>query len=441
MTGMSSRRSYFRTMDAYAPVRILGPMAHSALTPVFVGLRTGLHVLFAALAVVVVARAVLIPSDLSVAILVLSGVMIATYGLGGLLTRRRPGRRQPLRVGWLAVLTLEWVVLMWWTPDAAYLVFPLFFLFLHLLGAAWGSLTIIVSTAFSIVVLGVHDGWTVGGIVGPAVGAGVALLIGLGYQALAREAAQREQLMAELISTRDQLAASERESGILAERARLAREIHDTVAQGLSSIQLLLHAAERADPTGPAIDHLRLARETAGANLADARRFIRELTPPELDDRRLGGALRRLALTQWASQGLTVTVRVSDAVELPMHLQTALLRIAQGAIANVIQHAEATTATITLASSRDELRFTIADDGVGFDSSRVGVSQDAGARSDSFGLRATGERVTQLGGALTIDTAPGRGTVLTVDLAVDLGLGHGLDQLLDGLDHGVEEAR
>ncbi|TFV95372.1 sensor histidine kinase [Leifsonia flava] len=389
-------------------------MAHNPLTPVFAGLRAGLHVLFVALVVLVIARAVLVPTDSSGAVIALSVVLLVTYVFGAVLAGGIRSRGRMPRLLWLALLSAEWIVLLWLTPDAAYIVFPLFFLYLHLLGRWLGSVAIVLSTLVAIVALGVHGGWSVGGVVGPLVGAGVALLIGLGYQALAREAQQREALMAELIATRDQLAMTEHESGVLAERARLAREIHDTVAQGLSSIQMLLHAAEQADPDRPGVEHIRLARETAAANLADTRRFIRELSPPELDDQGLGGALRRLAATQW--QPLEVTVRVSDAVTLPMHLQTALLRIAQGAIANVIQHADARTATIELTVDGGVLRFTIVDDGSGFDISQTDA--DSGATSDSFGLRATRERVQQLGGTLEIDSALGRGTTLAIELAL-----------------------
>jgi len=389
-------------------------MTHTALTPVFVGLRTGLHALFVALTLLVIARAILVPSPGSGAVIALAIVVLVTYALGALLARPRGLRSRTRGRAWLIVLTLEWVWLLWLSADAAYLVFPLFFLYLHLLGRWWGSAAITVSTLVAVCALGIHGGWSVGGVVGPFVGAGVALLIGLGYQALAREATQREALMRELLDTRGQLAATEHESGVLAERARLAREIHDTLAQGLSSIQMLLHAAERADPSRPGLEHIQLARETAAANLADARRFIQELTPPELDDHGLGGALRRLAAAQWSTQGLDVSVRVSDTVALPMHLQTALLRIAQGAIANVIQHARATTATISLDVDHEEMRFTVADDGIGFDTQEAADARPG--RSDSFGLQATRERVQQLDGTLTVESAPGRGTILTVTL-------------------------
>ncbi|WP_100813500.1 sensor histidine kinase [Microbacterium lacus] len=391
-------------------------MPHTALTPVFVGLRTGLHVLFAALTLLVIARAVLAPTDTSVAAISLSIVLLITYGAGAVVARAH-SRRHVAGVVWLSVLTLEWVSLLWLTPEAAYLAFPLFFLYLHLLGRWWGAAAIVVATVIAICALGIHSGWSVGGVVGPIVGAGVALLIGLGYQALAREAQQREALMQELLTTRGQLAATEHESGVLAERARLAREIHDTLAQGLSSIQMLLYAAERADPHRAGVEHIRLARDTAAGNLADARRFIRELTPPDLDDRGLGGALRRLAVNQWEAQGLQVNVRVSDTVALPMHVQTALLRVAQGTIANVIQHADASSATISLAADREKIQFSIVDDGKGFDLQQA--SGQSRGRSDSFGLQAIRERVEQLGGILTVASEPEKGTALTIDLSLE----------------------
>ena len=392
-------------------------MSHTALTPVFMGLRTGLHILFTGLTVLVMVRAILLPTDAAIAVLALAAVLLITYAAGPLIAVAGGGRRRPASSLWLAVLSAEWIALLWLTPDAAYLVFPLFFLYLHLLGRWWGAVSIVAATGIAIVALGAHGGWSVGGVVGPIVGASVALLIGLGYQALAREAEQREALVHELLATRGQLAATEHQSGVLAERARLAREIHDTLAQGLSSIQMLLHAAERADPDRAGVEYIRQAREAAAGNLAEARRFIRELTPPDIDDRGLGGALRRLATSQWAPQGLRVNVRVSDTVDLPMHVQTALLRIAQGAVANVIQHAHATIATITLVVDNDRVRFSVEDDGEGFDALQ-GYDTSNG-RSDSFGLQAARERVEQLGGILTVDSEPRRGTTLVVDLTKD----------------------
>ncbi len=382
-------------------------MPHRTLAPVFAGLRVGLHVLFGALLALVVVR-VLVTGG-SVVALVLAGVLGAVY-LAGLAIARV--RRRAAAVVWVAVLTVVWAALVWLVPEAAYLVFPLFFLYLHVLPGIAGPLAVVATTALTIAAFAVHGGLTVGGVVGPIVGAGVALLIGLGYAALDRRAAEREALMAELLATRDRLAAAEREQGILAERSRLAREIHDTVAQGLSSIQMLLHAAERADAESPGLPHVRLARETAADGLAETRRFIRELAPPRLDSG-LGPALERLAREWGAREAVAIDVEVDDDASLPMDAQTALLRIAQGALANVAQHAGAARVGIRLTRLDGAVRLRIADDGGGFDPDRA---EAVAAETDSFGLRAMRERVEQLDGALEVDSAPGRGAAITVTL-------------------------
>ncbi|TDW47511.1 signal transduction histidine kinase [Curtobacterium sp. PhB42] len=388
-------------------------MAHSTLTPVFVGLRTGLHVLSAALLALVVVRVLVDGGAGTWVRLALAAVFAGVYLLGAVVARGDGRRRTVAGAVWLVALTLVWIALLVGVPEAAYLVFPLFFLYLHVLPRIVGPVAVIAATLVAVVALGLHGGFTVGGVVGPLVGAGVALLIGLGYRALAREAVEREALVAELLATRDRLAVTEREQGVLAERARLAREIHDTVAQGLSSIQMLLHAAERADGERPGTEHIRLARETAAEGLADTRWFIRELAPPALE-RGLGAALERLAGSQWSRDGLDVTVDVAEA-SLPMDVQTALLRIAQGAVANVVQHAAATHVRLSLTVDGQEARLTIADDGVGFDPVAV---HDRSGTTDSFGLRATEERVEQFGGRLEVDSAPGRGTTLVATLEV-----------------------
>lgn len=382
-------------------------MPHRTLAPVFAGLRVGLHVLFGALLALVVVR-VLVTGG-SVVALVLAGVLGAVY-LAGLAIARV--RRRAAAVVWVAVLTVVWAALVWLVPEAAYLVFPLFFLYLHVLPGIAGPLAVVATTALTIAAFAVHGGLTVGGVVGPIVGAGVALLIGLGYAALDRRAAEREALMAELLATRDRLAAAEREQGILAERSRLAREIHDTVAQGLSSIQMLLHAAERADAESPGLPHVRLAREAAADGLAETRRFIRELAPPRLDSG-LGPALERLAREWGAREAVAIDVEVDDDASLPMDARTALLRIAQGALANVAQHAGAARVGIRLTRLDGAVRLRIADDGGGFDPDRA---EAVAAETDSFGLRAMRERIEQLDGALEVDSAPGRGAAITVTL-------------------------
>lgn len=395
-------------------------MPHTTLTPVFVGLRTGLHVLVAALLALVVARVLVLHDGATGVALALAAGFAVVYLLGARVAGARVAgvrgaRRAAAGVAWVAALTALWVGLLVVAPDAAYLAFPLFFLYLHLLPGVAGPAAVVVATLIAVVALGLHGGFTLGGVVGPLVGAGVALLIGLGYRALAREAAEREALVAELLATRDLLAATEREQGVLTERARLAREIHDTVAQGLSSIQMLLHAAEAADRDRPGLEHLRLARSTAAEGLADTRRFIRELAPPSLDAG-LPAALHRLG-RQWQREGLDIDVTVSPADPvLPMDVQTALLRLAQGAVANVAQHAGAATVALDLTVTATHATLTVHDDGTGFDPARVGAGHGS---SDSFGLRAMAERVDQLGGELDVASVPGQGTTITAILEVD----------------------
>lgn len=381
-------------------------MPHRTLAPVFTGLRAGLHALFAGLLALVVVRVVFTGG--SPWALALAALLAAVYLTGLWLARR--GRTGG--IAWVCALTVVWAPLMWLVPEAAYLVFPLFFLYLHLLPGWVGPAAVVAATALTIAAFAVHGGLTVGGVVGPVVGAGVALLIGLGYGALQRRSVEREALVAELLATRDRLAATEREQGVLAERARLAREIHDTVAQGLSSIQMLLHAAERADATGPGIAHIRLARQTAADGLAETRRFIRELAPPTLD-RGLSPALQRLA-EGWAQrEGVDVETAIPGEVALPMDAQAALLRIAQGALANVAQHADATVVRVDLVQDGDDVRLTITDDGRGFDPAGA---EETASGTDSFGLRAMRERVEQLDGDLSVVSADGAGTVVAVTL-------------------------
>lgn len=237
----------------------------------------------------------------------------------------------------------------------------------------------------------------------------------LGYQALYRESERRRELIEELITTRAELAAAERDAGILAERERLAREIHDTLAQGLSSIQLLLRAAERALPAGtPALEHIARAREAAQENLAEARRFVRALTPPDLEHGSLAAALERLCS---GVPGPRVRFSLSGSPRvLPTPYEVALLRIAQSALANVVRHARAGRAEITLTFMDASVTLDIVDDGHGFDPSAAA----SGSGDGGFGLPAMRSRAETLGGLFTVESDPGQGTAVAVTLPLPL---------------------
>ena len=399
-------------------------MNHSALTPVFAVLRWSLHSLLIALVVVVMARSVITNDAAGASIHALAFLLLATYLGGALIAHLRPefvasSRWVPLV--WVGLMTVFWGGLLTVTPDAAFIIFPLFFLYLHLLPAKAAVAAVTGTTGITIVVLGLESGFAVGGVLGPLIGAGVAITIGFGYRALYREAEERQQLITELLETRGELAIAERSAGMLAERERLAREIHDTVAQSLSSIQLLLHAAERLDAERPGLEQLRLARETAADSLVETRRIIRELTPPALDDRTLPAALKRLAIaTEQTLRAGGAATAVNFLVEgapvpLPMTVDATLLRIAQGAIANVARHARATRADLTLTYQSDSVTLDVVDNGVGFVPE---VAATTAAAAGSFGLTAIRQRVDALGGVLTIESGNGEGTALAVTLPI-----------------------
>ncbi|WP_084654953.1 sensor histidine kinase [Nocardia altamirensis] len=378
-------------------------MHSSPLTSVFTALRVGLHVLVTALAVVTAVRALLPGAPHPVAVVALTVLFLVIYFAGPALSGRRGGPSM-----WLTALTVVWLGLVVVAPDAGYLAFGLFFLYLHLLPRPWSLLAVAAATAIAVLGFGAHRGWSAAGVIGPLFGAGVAVGIGLGYQALFRESAERQRLIDELMSTRAALADRERTAGKLSERERLAQEIHDTVAQGLSSIQLLLHAAEQSAPEHPALQQIRLARETAAENLAETRRLIAELAPAALEGQSLAQALERIC-ARAAAPALSTKLVVEGAPErLAMPVEAALVRIAQGAVSNVVRHAAASRMRLTLTYSDAEVLLDVVDDGIGIDPAVLDRSP-----AGSFGLAAMRSRVEQQGGTMVVESEPGH-TAVTV---------------------------
>jgi signal transduction histidine kinase len=189
------------------------------------------------------------------------------------------------------------------------------------------------------------------------------------------------------------------------ERRRLARELHDETGQALASILLGLKAIEAQVGEEP----LRLVRELVGSALDDVRRLTVELRPPALDDFGLEPALDRLASLVSSRSGIDVKLNVAVAQgELAGELETALYRIVQEGLTNVVKHAEATSVSIVVASNGGFVRAVIEDDGVGFRLERV--------REGALGLVGMRERATVLGGRLEVESAPGVGTTIAVEL-------------------------
>ncbi|MET9513549.1 sensor histidine kinase [Streptomyces sp. NPDC002994] len=378
-------------------------------------LRLCLHALLGGLIALAAVKAVADDAPDATAVVLAAVTMAVVYTVGTLspAVDRSP---RPAAV-WLAALGLAWLILLALSPDGLWAAFPLYFLQLHLLPMRWGLAAVVATAAAAIAGFVLH-GQTVtpGTFIGPLLGAAVAVATVLGYQALYRESERRRELIDELLATREDLAAAERTAGTLAERERLAREIHDTLAQGLSSIQLLLRAAERTLPVGdPAAAHVRQAREAAQDNLAEARRFVRALTPPDLEHGSLPAALERLCA---ATPGLAVRFAVSGTpVKLPTPYEVALLRIAQSALANTVRHAGAARAEITLSFMDTSVALDVVDDGVGFDPLAARAARAGGG----FGLPAMRSRARSLGGMLSVESAPGQGTAVAITLPLPSG--------------------
>jgi two-component system, NarL family, sensor kinase len=192
------------------------------------------------------------------------------------------------------------------------------------------------------------------------------------------------------------------------ERARLAREIHDTLAQSLTAIALHLegglHQLERSPQE--ARERLERALATCRASLEEARRSVLNLRTVPLAERPLPAALAALGRAFTSETGIRVQIRVADAdcTDLPLRTEGELYRIAQEALANVRRHAKASEVIVTLQADAHGVRLVVRDDGVGF--------TPGAAREGRYGLLGMRERAALLGGRLRIESRPGRGTTI-----------------------------
>ncbi|MFI6563431.1 sensor histidine kinase [Streptomyces sp. NPDC050534] len=218
---------------------------------------------------------------------------------------------------------------------------------------------------------------------------------------------ERAALIAELDASRHEVSRLSTAHGALTERERMAREIHDTLAQGFTSLLMLIQAVEaELDHDVPqARRHLALMDETARQNLAEARALVAGAAPADLDGTSLPDALRRLAARHEATLNVTGPVR-----PLPAGPEVVALRSCQEALANARKHAGSSAAVdIALAYFDDMLTVSVRDDGRGF---------DPGAPCEGYGLAGLRARATEVGGTARIRSARGDGTTVTVSLPV-----------------------
>ncbi|MBN9223664.1 sensor histidine kinase [Microbacterium sp.] len=352
-------------------------------------------------------------------------LIFAGWYFGGLILAGRT-RDPVLAIWWLAGLALIWVGTVAVSAEFVWLAFPLWLLAGFILTLRW-------AIPFSVIILIVviaapllHAGSTTyANVIGPLVGGVFAFGIARGYLELVRDGRERKRLIASLVTAQeetaqlqDELARTQRESGAGIERVRVSRDIHDTVAQALSSIGILARSAQTTSPDQVGIT-LGQIDQLARDGLVDARRIVNAMTPAELEGSALGDALRRMLSRLQNETGIRTDLHIDDGLPaVSMGAEVALLRTAQSALANIRAHADATRVVVTLADAGDSIRLDIVDDGAGFDA--TGWNARSSARSDGsgYGLRAMRSRLRELGGDLDVESAPGDGAALSASLPI-----------------------
>jgi signal transduction histidine kinase len=215
--------------------------------------------------------------------------------------------------------------------------------------------------------------------------------------------------MAENAGLHAQLLAQAREAGVLDERQRMAREIHDTLAQELAAMIRQLQAADRVrDQPGQWQHHMDQVQLLARRSLSEARRSVQALRPAPLERSRLPDAITEMAQAWSRTSGVTLTVDTNgQPVPLITGIEVALFRVAQEALANIAKHANASRAGLTLSYLEDVVLLDVRDDGAGFDPATTGPTDNGG-----YGLETMRQRLLGVGGTLEIESGPGEGTAI-----------------------------
>lgn len=364
------------------------------------------HLGFAVLLVASAVRYVMrhSPAD-NVGVLVLAAAACGLYALIAVLSLRR----RPWAV-WVFALVGLWAVLVVAAPSFAWGSFAVFFLcrtaFTGWVAYLTGGAT---AVATAVGLFRLSDGGDVAMLLGPLV---VGVMLTLVYDRIEQDTAEQRRLHAAISQAQGRLAATERRAGSIEERARVSREIHDTVTQGLASSLLLLEAAHRSWPDPGAREAVRSASVMLRQNLADTRSLVHELAAPGLESAPLPEALQQAASQYVPRVRLCVT---GEPREVGADIRHALLRVVQSAAANTALHASAASATVTLGFLPETVTLDIHDDGAGFDPESVAAPSDTGG----YGLRAMRQRVEQLGGDFSVESSPGAGTIVAAALPTE----------------------
>ena len=238
-----------------------------------------------------------------------------------------------------------------------------------------------------------------------------------------------EATLAENAGLHVQLLAQAREAGVADERQRMAREIHDTLAQGLTGIITQLEAAARARQHPEQWQrHLDQARALAREGLSEARRTVQALRPQPLEDAHLPDAIADLANRWSQTAGIPLDVETTgEARPMLPDIEVALYRVAQEALTNVAKHADATKVGLTLSYLDDVVLLDVRDNGVGF-AVAPAVAADRNGRSVAgrgFGLSAMRQRLRRVAGSMEIESAPGEGTAISASVPAVVAEGYG----------------
>jgi signal transduction histidine kinase len=209
----------------------------------------------------------------------------------------------------------------------------------------------------------------------------------------------------------------ERYGAVLQERNRIAREIHDNLAQEILGISVQLEIVARTMASAPdaARKHLDRARALVRSSVAEARRYVWDLRSQSLDERDLPAALAEMTRRLTAESGVQTQFSVGGTFRpLAPQVENNLLRIGQEAVGNAVRHAQAKTVTVSLDFGAREVRLEVKDDGRGFDAAGYD-----GGKGGHFGLVGMRERAAQMGGSASVNSTPGAGTEVTVRVPIE----------------------
>jgi signal transduction histidine kinase len=237
----------------------------------------------------------------------------------------------------------------------------------------------------------------------------ISTIIGTFISSIIKQSTDRQRLIDELTRSRADLMRVEREAGRLTERQRLARDIHDTLAQHFTSIIMHLSAAKYSNPESVQSE-VQQAEDAAREGLGEIRRIVWDMQPEQIERASLVEAVEELAARWSAETSVLVKMKVTGTPRsLPSSAETALLRISQEAMHNITKHAQAKNVNITFSFMEDLFVMDIADDGVGFNPSKA---------NGGFGLKTMRDRIEELSGIFTIESEQGRGTAIAVSLPI-----------------------